>query len=76
MVCITPTATKKSLLGWMARVLYGVGTGQRICLVWFYIEMFAEPSRLTSPSMHLKGAWAIYRLCEAAQIPVDPTNIP
>ena len=42
--CITPTATKKSLPGWMARVLYGVGTGQRICLVRLYIEMFAEPS--------------------------------
>ena len=26
--------------------------------------------------MHLKGAWAIHRLCEVAHIPIDPTDIP
>ena len=60
----------------MARVLYGVGTGQRICLVRIYIEMFVEPSRSTSPSMHLKGVWAIHHLYKAAQILVDPIDIP
>ena len=74
--CITPTATKKLLPGWMARVLYGVDTGQRIYLVRLYIKMFTEPSRSTSPSMQLKGAWAIHRLYEVAQILVDPTDIP
>ena len=68
--------TKKSLPGWMARVLYGIGTGQHVCLIKLYIKMFTEPYHSTSPSMHLKGAWAIHRLCEAVQILVEPTDIP
>ena len=62
---ITSTATKKSLPRWCTYVLYGVGTG-RVCLVHFYILMFFEPSRHTSPILHLKGAWFIHHLCEVA----------
>ena len=53
-----------------------VGTEQHDYLTRLYKELLPEPTCHTSHTQHLKGAWAIHRLCEVAQFPVELTNIP
>ena len=74
--CILPTTYKNELDGWYSRVLFAIGTGQRVCLARLYIEFLIVPTYHTTPIQHLKGAWAIHRVCDAAQIPPLPTDIP
>ena len=52
-------------MGWNARVLSMIKTGQRVYMAMLYIEFLVELTKHTSYTKHLKGGWAIYRVCEA-----------
>ena len=72
--CILLTAFKSELAPWYSQLLYAIGTGRPVCLASVYIDYIVHLTRSASRIQHLKGSWAIHRICEVVGIPTRPTD--